>query len=78
MLCADTHLLYAGSRVTSRGDKMPSRGVRFIQAIGLTAGFLAPAVVAQFPPTPEGVTVLESKFGNGVKISYKEVREVFF
>ncbi|KAI0809456.1 carboxypeptidase S1 [Xylaria sp. FL0064] len=45
---------------------------RFIQAIGLTAGFLAPAIVAQFPPTPEGVTVLESKFGNGVTISYKE------
>ncbi|KAI0472260.1 carboxypeptidase S1 [Xylaria cf. heliscus] len=45
---------------------------RFVQAIGLTAGFLAPAVVAQFPPTPEGVTVLESKFGEGVTISYKE------
>lgn len=31
-------------------------------------------VQAQFPPTPEGVTVLESRFGDGVKISYKEVR----
>jgi hypothetical protein len=28
---------------------------------------------AQFPPTPEGVTVLQSKFGDGVTISYKEV-----
>ncbi|PGG97877.1 hypothetical protein AJ79_09049 [Helicocarpus griseus UAMH5409] len=27
---------------------------------------------AQFPPKPEGVTVLESKFGDGAKISYKE------
>ncbi|KAI0541759.1 carboxypeptidase S1 [Xylaria digitata] len=51
---------------------MPSTTVRLIRAIGLTVGFLAPTVVAQFPPTPEGVTVLESKFGNGVKISYKE------
>ncbi|KAI1149593.1 carboxypeptidase S1 [Nemania diffusa] len=51
---------------------MPSTTARFIRAIGLTAGFLAPNVVAQFPPTPEGVTVLESKFGNGVTISYKE------
>ncbi|KAI1381072.1 serine carboxypeptidase [Hypoxylon crocopeplum] len=42
----------------------------------LRAGFgfamLAPFVRAQFPPTPEGVTVLESKFGDGVTISYKE------
>jgi len=30
-------------------------------------------VNAQFPSTPEGVTVLESRFGDGVKISYKEV-----
>ncbi|KAI0518326.1 carboxypeptidase S1 [Xylaria bambusicola] len=51
---------------------MPSAILRHIQAIGLIAGLLAPAAVAQFPPTPEGVTVLESKFGNGVKISYKE------
>ncbi|KAJ8129242.1 hypothetical protein O1611_g4392 [Lasiodiplodia mahajangana] len=51
---------------------MPSTIVKFVQAIGLTAGFLAPAVVAQFPPTPEGVTILDSKFGNGVQISYKE------
>ncbi|KAI0202606.1 carboxypeptidase S1 [Astrocystis sublimbata] len=43
-----------------------------IQAIGLAAGLLAPAAVAQFPPTPEGVKVLESKLGNGVTISYKE------
>lgn len=28
---------------------------------------------AQFPPTPEGVTVLDSKFGDGVKLSWKEV-----
>jgi hypothetical protein len=30
-------------------------------------------VSAQFPPIPEGVTVLKSKFGDGVSISYKEV-----
>ncbi|PGH00730.1 hypothetical protein GX51_05611 [Blastomyces parvus] len=34
-------------------------------AVGLPA-------LAQFPPKPEGVTVLESKFGDGAKITYKE------
>ena len=29
--------------------------------------------IAQFPPTIEGVTVLQSKFHEGVTISYKEV-----
>ena len=33
---------------------------------------LLAAVTAQFPPTPEGVTVLKSKFHEGVTISYKE------
>lgn len=45
--------------------------------IGLQAVFglsvLVPWTLAQFPLTPEGVTILESKFGDGVKISYKEV-----
>ena len=31
------------------------------------------AVVAQLPPRPENVTRLNSKFGDGVYISYKEV-----
>jgi carboxypeptidase C (cathepsin A) len=35
-------------------------------------GVLAPAVLAQFPPKPEGVTVLQSKFHENVTISYKE------
>ncbi|KAF2725995.1 carboxypeptidase S1-like protein B [Polychaeton citri CBS 116435] len=33
---------------------------------------LASPTFAQFPPTPEGVTVLQSKFGDGVSISYKD------
>ncbi|KAH5627850.1 hypothetical protein HBI51_215550 [Parastagonospora nodorum] len=36
------------------------------------AGELAKLVAAQFPPKPEGVTVLESKLEEGVRISYKE------
>lgn len=36
----------------------------------LAAGIPA---LAQFPPKPEGVKVLESKFGDGAKITYKEV-----
>ncbi|KAI1382837.1 serine carboxypeptidase [Hypoxylon trugodes] len=43
-------------------------------ALHTAVGFslLLPLARAQFPPTPENVTVLESKFDNGVKISYKE------
>ncbi|KAF3067462.1 Carboxypeptidase S1 like protein B [Daldinia childiae] len=44
--------------------------VRLRMAIGLSA--LVPFARAQFPPTPENVTVLKSKFGDGVTISYKE------
>lgn len=36
------------------------------------AGALFGSALAQFPPAPEGVTVLESKLSPGVKISYKE------
>jgi len=39
-----------------------------------TVGLLSGVVNAQFPPTPEGVTILESKLEEGVTISYKEVR----
>ena len=31
-------------------------------------------VVAQFPPSPEGVKILKSKFHHGIEISYKEVK----
>jgi uncharacterized membrane protein len=34
---------------------------------------LAEPVLAQFPATPEGRKVLESRFGEGVTITYKEV-----
>ncbi|KAI1506444.1 carboxypeptidase S1-like protein B [Biscogniauxia marginata] len=44
--------------------------IKLSAAIGLS--LLAPAALAGFPPTPENVTVLESKFGDGVTISYKE------
>ncbi|KAI5928101.1 carboxypeptidase S1-like protein B [Camillea tinctor] len=39
-------------------------------AIGLS--LLGPTTLAGFPPTPKNVTVLQSKFGDGVTISYKE------
>jgi hypothetical protein len=35
---------------------------------------LAGLAVAQFPPIPQGVTVLQSKFHENVTISYKEAR----
>jgi hypothetical protein len=34
---------------------------------------LAGFCYAQFPSAPEGVTVMDSKFGDGVKLSWKEV-----
>jgi hypothetical protein len=40
----------------------------------LPVGALTGLVVAQFPPKPEGVTILESQLEEGVRISYKEVR----
>jgi hypothetical protein len=36
-------------------------------------GALSWAVDAQFPPTPTGVSVLESQIEEGIRISYKEV-----
>ena len=46
-----------------------------LHAAAAVIGFSALAV-AQFPPALEGVTVLESRFGDGVKINYKEVSDV--
>jgi hypothetical protein len=39
--------------------------------LALTSGIAK----AQFPPKPEGLKVLESRFGDGVQISYKEVSQ---
>lgn len=35
-------------------------------------------VLAQFPPKPEDLTILESKLVDGAKISYKEVCQIAF
>lgn len=40
---------------------------------GLLLGGLASFAAAQFPPKPEGVTTLKSKFHENVTISFKEV-----
>lgn len=40
---------------------------------GVLLAGLASLAVAQFPPKPEGVTVLRSKFHENVTISFKEV-----
>ncbi|OTB04624.1 hypothetical protein M426DRAFT_320739 [Hypoxylon sp. CI-4A] len=44
--------------------------IRLGQVFGLS--LLLPFTGAQFPPAPKNVTVLESRFGGGVTISYKE------
>lgn len=45
-----------------------------ITAIGTFFGLL-PLCLAQFPATPTGLTVTDSKVNNQVKISYKKVRD---
>lgn len=39
---------------------------------------LAASAIAQFPAEPVGLKVLESRFGDGVTITYKEVRRMFW
>jgi hypothetical protein len=34
---------------------------------------LCATVIAQFPPSPENVTTIQSRFDDGITISYKEV-----
>ena len=60
-------LLYI-SRLVATAD------MRFF-GVANAASLLALAGIgfAQFPPTPEGVTVRDSKFGDGVQLSWKEV-----
>jgi hypothetical protein len=52
---------------------MHSRAFATIAAIGALSG----VVRSQFPPTPEGITVLQSHVEDGVEISYKEVITCF-
>lgn len=48
--------------------------VAYLRRVILLAGtVLLSHVIAQFPPKPEGVTTLQSRFHEGVSISYKEV-----
>ena len=38
-----------------------------------STALLMPWASAQFPPEPEGITMLRSQFDNNITISYKEV-----
>src|SRR5947207_14995044 len=42
-------------------------------AVVCLAALLHPAVGQYFPPTPQGVTTVKSRFNNGVTLSYKQV-----
>lgn len=46
--------------------------IPLVKQAGVLAALFGVAT-AQFPPPVEGVKVLESKLGDGIKISYKEV-----
>lgn len=39
---------------------------------------LAASALAQFPAEPVGLKVLQSRFGDGVTITYKEVGRMFW
>ena len=41
--------------------------------LSLVLAALLGAATAQFPPTPEGITVVKSKLHENVSISFKEV-----
>lgn len=43
-----------------------------LSLLAVAASLISPSL-AQFPPTPQGLTVLRSKFNENIKISYKEV-----
>ena len=51
---------------------MGAFGLPLLGAIGLLSG----VVNAQFPPKPEGLTILESQLDEGVRISYKEAGQI--
>jgi len=42
-------------------------------SIALFGAALIAGILAQFPPKPEGVTTIQSRFHKDVTISYKEV-----
>lgn len=49
--------------------------LRLLAGAGTAAALFGQAA-AQFPPTPEGVTVIKSKYNENITISYKEVRSI--
>lgn len=51
---------------------MGSLKFAFVGALGALSG----VTLAQFPPTPSGVTVLQSQVEEGARISFKEVNYV--
>lgn len=48
--------------------------MRFILSFAVCANLLELACSQYFPPIPENVTTVQSKFNNGISISYKEVQ----
>lgn len=47
--------------------------VRFLCHVAICVLTLLNPTSAGFPAQPEGVTTIQSRFGDGVEISYKEV-----
>lgn len=50
--------------------------MRFILSFAACVNLFELACSQYFPPIPENVTTVQSKFNNGISISYKEVQRV--
>lgn len=50
--------------------------VRSLSLFAWAGAALVGPALAQFPPTPQNVTVIKSKFNPEITISYKEVRSL--
>lgn len=48
--------------------------MRFVLSFAAYANLFELALSQYFPPIPENVTTVQSKFHNGISISYKEVQ----
>lgn len=50
--------------------------MRFVLSFAACVNLFELACSQYFPPIPENVTAVQSKFNNGISISYKEVQRV--
>jgi hypothetical protein len=62
------------TRILTHFERLNPLSMVLLAVVAASLAALPSAVNAQFPPTPEGITTVPSRFKNGVILSYKEVR----